>query len=155
MALLWGEEGVMLYNDAYAAIAGGRHPDLLGAKVREAWPEVADFDDNIMRVVLAGGTLSFRNQEMILHRHGQPEQLVMDLDYSPVLDESGKPAGVFAIVIEITQRIRAERRNVSERELLLDVFDATGAFIQVVDPDYNRCCHVNLEMRSSGVDGPA
>jgi PAS domain S-box-containing protein len=137
MALLWGEEGVMLYNDAYAAIAGGRHPDLLGAKVREAWPEVADFDNNVMRVVLAGGTLSFRDQEMILHRHGQPEQLFMDLDYSPVLGESGKPAGVFAIVIETTERVRAERRNVSERELLLDVFDATGAFIQVIDPDYN------------------
>lgn len=137
MALLWGEDGVMLYNDAYAAVAGGRHPDLLGAKVREAWPEVADFDDNVMKVVLAGGTLSYRDQEMILHRHGQPEQFFMDLDYSPVLDESGKPAGVIAIVIETTERIRAERRNVSERELLLDVFDATGAFIQVVDPDYN------------------
>ncbi len=29
----------------------------------------------------------------------------MNLDYSPVLDESGKPAGVIAIVVETTQNV--------------------------------------------------
>ena len=33
----------------------------------------------------------------------------MDLDYSPLLDESGKPAGVLAVVIETTERVRAEK----------------------------------------------
>jgi len=32
----------------------------------------------------------------------------MNLDYSPILDESGKPAGVMAIVIETTDRMRAD-----------------------------------------------
>lgn len=35
---LWGEDGVMIYNDAYSIFAGGRHPQLLGSKVREGWP---------------------------------------------------------------------------------------------------------------------
>lgn len=39
--LLWGEDGIMIYNDAYAQFAGCRHPSLLGSKVREGWPEVA------------------------------------------------------------------------------------------------------------------
>jgi hypothetical protein len=30
IVLLWGEEGVMIYNDAYSVFAGGRHPQLLG-----------------------------------------------------------------------------------------------------------------------------
>jgi hypothetical protein len=47
---LWGEDGVMIYNDAYAGVAGGRHPRLLGSRVREGWPEVADFNDNVMKV---------------------------------------------------------------------------------------------------------
>ena len=43
LVLLWGADGVMLYNDAYAVFAGGRHPDLLGKKVvDEGWTEVAD-----------------------------------------------------------------------------------------------------------------
>jgi hypothetical protein len=34
----------------------------------------------------------------------------MNLDYSPVLDESGKPAGVIAIVAETTEKVLAQRR---------------------------------------------
>src|ERR687889_2832832 len=81
---LWGEDGVMIYNDAYSVFAGGRHPALLGSKVREGWPEVAAFNDHVMKVGLAGGTLAFRDQELTLYRHGQPENVSMNLDYSPV-----------------------------------------------------------------------
>ena len=111
LVLLWGEDGVMLYNDAYSVFAGGRHPQLLGSNVREGWPEVADFNDNVMRVGLSGGTLAYKDQELTLYRHGRPEQVWMNLDYSPVLDETGKPAGVLAIVIETTERTAAERQR--------------------------------------------
>ena len=140
IVMLWGEDGVMLYNDAYSVFAGGRHPQLLGSKVREGWPEVADFNDNVMRVGLAGGTLAYRDQELTLHRHGRPEQVWMNLDYSPVIDEAGRPAGVIAIVIETTERIIAERRLAAEafaeRKLLADLVDNTDAFVQVADFNY-------------------
>lgn len=110
IVLLWGADGIMIYNDAYSGFAGGRHPQLLGSKVREGWPEVADFNDNVMRVGLAGGTLSYRDQELTLHRYGRPEQVWMNLDYSPVFDACGQPAGVIAIVVESTERVLAERR---------------------------------------------
>ncbi|MBE7197166.1 MAG: PAS domain-containing protein [Parafilimonas terrae] len=110
IVLLWGADGIMIYNDAYSGFAGGRHPQLLGSKVREGWPEVAAFNDHVMRVGLAGGTLSYRDQELTLHRYGRPEQVWMNLDYSPVFDEGGRPAGVIAIVVESTERVLAERR---------------------------------------------
>ncbi len=110
MVMLWGVEGIMLYNDAYSVFAGGRHPQLLGSPVREGWPEVADFNDHVMKVVLAGGTLAYKDQELTLYRHGAAEQVFMNLDYSPVLDESGKPAGVLAIVVETTEAVLTQRR---------------------------------------------
>jgi hypothetical protein len=55
--------GHEIYNDGYSVFAGGRHPALLGTKVRDAWPEVADFNDKVLRVGLAGGTLSYKDQE--------------------------------------------------------------------------------------------
>src|SRR6476646_5395442 len=61
IVLLWGEDGIMIYNDAYSVFAGGRHPQLLGSKVREGWPEVADFNDHVMKVGLGGGTLTFQD----------------------------------------------------------------------------------------------
>ena len=87
---LWGEDGIMIYNDGYSTFAGGRHPTLFGSKVREGWPEVADFNDNVMKVGLAGETLAYRETELTLYRHGgKPEQVWLNLDYSPVLGEDG------------------------------------------------------------------
>jgi len=109
IVMLWGEEGVMIYNDGYSVFAGNRHPQLLGSEVRTGWPEVADFNDNVMRVCLAGGTLAYRDQDLTLFRRGVAEQVWMNLDYSPILDESGRPAGVMAIVVETTERVLTDR----------------------------------------------
>jgi two-component sensor histidine kinase len=116
----------MLYNDAYSIFAGGRHPLLFGSKVREGWPEVADFNDNVMKVGLSGGTLSYRNQELTLHRSGVPEQVWMNLDYSPVLGEDGRPEGVLAIVVETTQQVLAERALGIAEERLRQALNASG-----------------------------
>jgi signal transduction histidine kinase/DNA-binding response OmpR family regulator len=117
IVLLWGPEGIMIYNDAYAVFGGARHPRLLGSKVLEGWPEVADFNANVMRVGLAGGTLAYRDQHLVLHRHGRAEDVWTNLDYSPVPDEGGKPAGVLAIVVETTERVVGERRLRTLREI--------------------------------------
>ena len=130
--LLWGPEGIMLYNDAYARFAGGRHPQLLGSRVREGWPEVADFNDNVMKVGLAGGTLSYDDQELILSRNGVPEQVWMNLYYSPVLGESGRPAGVICYVVETTEKVRAARWLAGDRERLRQMFEQAPGFIAVL-----------------------
>ena len=44
LVLLWGSDGIMLYNDAYGEFAGNRHPGLLGKKVLEGWPEATDLN---------------------------------------------------------------------------------------------------------------
>ena len=103
IVMLWGPEGVMIYNDAYSRFGGARHPGLLGRNVLEAWPEVADLNDHVLKVVLHGGKpLSYKDRELWLNRDGVSKQLWTNLDYSPVVDESGKPVGVFAVVTETT-----------------------------------------------------
>ncbi len=109
LVMLWGRDGIMIYNDAYSVFAGGRHPQLLGSKVLEGWPEVADLNRRVMEVGLRGETLSFRDEHLVLYRPGRPQDVWVDLDYSPLLDEDGKPAGVLAIVVETTERVRAEK----------------------------------------------
>lgn len=147
IVMLWGQQGVMIYNDAYSVFAGGRHPQLLGSNVREGWPEVADFNDNVMKVGLAGGTLAYRDQELTLHRKGFPEQVWMDLDYSPVLDGSGKPAGVIAIVVETTERVLADRRNAAEHERLQQLFEQAPSFMAMLQGPEHRFELLNPEYR--------
>ena len=43
MAICWGPDYVLLYNDAYMPIAGTRHPWALGRGAREVYPEAWDF----------------------------------------------------------------------------------------------------------------
>lgn len=111
MVMLWGPLGYMIYNDAYSIFAGGRHPYLLGTPVELGWPEVADFNRHVLDTCLAGGTLSFRNKELVLLRDGVPEDVWMDLYYSPVADDEGRPAGVMAMVVETTAHVISERRR--------------------------------------------
>jgi PAS domain S-box-containing protein len=134
----WGEDGVMIYNDAYSVFAARRHPQLLGSKVREGWPEVADFNDNMMKTVFGRGqTLSFEDQELTLYRHGAPEQVWMNLDYSQVVHQDGTPAGIIAIVVETTAKVRAEQRLSGERERLRQMFDDAPGFTALLEgPDY-------------------
>jgi two-component sensor histidine kinase len=138
LVLLWGEDGVMIYNDAYSRFAGSRHPQLLGSKVREGWDEIADFNDHVMQVGLGGGTLAYRNQELTLQRHGQPAPAWMDLDYSPVLDESGTPAGVIAIVVETTDKVLAERRLVESERRFRALVSASSDMIYRMSPDWTE-----------------
>jgi signal transduction histidine kinase len=109
MVMLWGRAGYMIYNDSYSVFAGGRHPYLLGAPVELGWPEVADFNRNVVDTCLAGGTLSYRNLPLELLRDGRPEQVWMDLYYSPVAGDDQQPAGVLAIVVETTEHMISER----------------------------------------------
>jgi len=137
MVLLWGVDGYMIYNDAYSGFAGARHPALLGSKVRQGWPEVADFNDHIMKVGLSGGTLAYRDQELTLYRNHAAEQVWMNLDYSPVVDETGNPAGVIAIVVETTERVLADRRNAEERRRLAQMFEQGPSFMALLEgPDH-------------------
>ena len=140
---LWGEDGYMIYNDAYRVFAGGRHPRLLGSKVREGWPEVADFNDNVMRVGLAGGTLSYQDQELTLHRSGAPEQVWMNLDYSPIRDQDGDIAGVMSVVVETSSKVKAERRVRAERERLNTMFEQAPGFICLLEGREHRYALAN------------
>ena len=135
MVLLWGVDGIMLYNDAYSVFAGRRHPQLLGSKVREGWPEVADFNDHVMKVGLGGGTLSYKDQELVLDRRGKPEPAWMNLDYSPVIDESGKPGGVMAVVVDVTERVLAERLRDFERSQFRSFAQAMPNHVWAASPD--------------------
>ena len=149
MVMLWGELGHMVYNDGYSVFCGDRHPWQLGKPVLEGWPEVADFNANVMKTGLAGGTLHYRDQELTLYRKGSaPEQVFMNLDYSPVFDDHGRPAGVLAIVIETTERVKAERRLAAEHNRLTQFFDQAPTFkamltgpehrFALVNPQYDR-----------------
>ena len=112
MTLLWGELGILLYNDGYAEVVGAGHPRAMGGPVLDIWPEARDFNANVLARVGQGESLSYRDIAFELTRGGVLERAWFNLDYSPVFDDAGQVAGVLAVVIENTAMMRA----VAERE---------------------------------------
>jgi PAS domain S-box-containing protein len=132
IALFLGREGILLYNDPYRSIAGPRHPDVLGRPVAEGWPEVADFNAEVIRAVLGGRTLSYRDRELRLRRNGVDEQVWLDLDYSPIADEAGRPSGVIVHVSETTGAVKRDRAAAGQRERLRLMFEQAPSFMAML-----------------------
>jgi PAS domain S-box-containing protein len=132
MTILWGSEGILIYNDAYAAFAGSRDSRLLGMNVLEAWPEAADLNTTVLETCLAGGTLSYEDQPLILYREGEPDEVWVDLDYSPILDANGTPVAVLAVVVDTTDKVLSERWLSGEHDRLRLLFDQAPGFIAVL-----------------------
>ncbi|WP_332875741.1 PAS domain-containing protein [Massilia sp. S19_KUP03_FR1] len=125
MALLFGADGLLLYNDGYRVVLGDRHPAVLGSSVRAAWPEAASFNDDVVKQVLGGASLCYRDQPFRIARGGAIDERWFDLDYSPLFDDHGQPAAVLAVVIEQTA-LKHANAALRESQQRLDHAQAAG-----------------------------
>src|SRR5581483_6665072 len=124
----WGPEFVKLYNDAYAAIIGDKHPRALGAPGREVWPEIWDIIGPMLASVIERGEATWSADQMLpLRRKGYTEECYFTFSYSPIRDESGGVGGVFTAVTETTERVVGERRLATLRELAASAVEAQTA----------------------------
>jgi signal transduction histidine kinase len=129
MILLWGPDLVQIYNDPYAAIMGAKHPGGLGQRNRDCWPEAWDFTGPIYDDVLTRGrSFVFRDQRLMLERHGAPEETFFTLSYSPVPDDDRRVGGILVTVAETTAEV-AGRAAEAERARLALALEAERASV--------------------------
>ncbi|WP_323015031.1 PAS domain-containing protein, partial [Devosia sp.] len=118
MAIFVGPQAILLYNNAYAAFAGQRHPGIFGLPCRQAWPEIADLMDTILAIGQRGGVEVLHDLEMELNRHGQPESTWVDMHVSPVLGDDGNALGTLVTIHETTERFLARAALARSEERL-------------------------------------
>src|SRR3954471_237389 len=146
MALRWGPEFVIIYNDGYLPILGGKHPEALGARFRQIWPEVQDQLGALHHQILSGRRKAMFAEDLLLRirRHGDAmEDAYFTVSYSPVPDDTS-PTGVGGILIaavETTNRVWAERQ-LREREAELarvqDIGQVGGVEVFLTEGFKNR-----------------
>ena len=119
IALFWGPEFAVLYNDAYRPVFGAKHPHALGLPGSRAWSEIWDsqLHELLAGVVRTGEAFWARDLLFELERYGFLEETYFDVSYDPVRVESGTVGGVFCIVTETTERVVGERRMALLRDL--------------------------------------
>jgi PAS domain S-box-containing protein len=113
MAVRWGPDLIMIYNDAYVPLLGQKHPGVFGRPVREVWPEIWAELGPMSEAILRGERGSFfaENHLWRIERYGVPEDAHFTISYSPIPDP-GSPSGIGGLlttVVETTQRVRSER----------------------------------------------
>ncbi len=117
MLLSWGEHLVMLYNDAFTATLGTKHPAALGGLLAHEFAEVWEDVGPMQRSVLAGGPpVWFEDLPLNIERGTGPEEAYFTFSYSHVPDESG-PGGVLAVLSVTTGKVVAARRLALINEL--------------------------------------
>ncbi len=114
MAVRWGPDFVMIYNDGYRPILGDKHPWALGVPFREVWPEVQTQLKPLHEAILSGKRSAFFAQDLPLRiqRHGaEYEDARFTLSYSPVPDFSVPTGvgGVLVTAVETTSRVLTEK----------------------------------------------
>ncbi|NTF34302.1 PAS domain-containing protein [Rhizobium skierniewicense] len=134
--LMWGPDHVMIYNDGYIEIAGNYHPKALGGTVEDIWPEIWDWNKKILEAGFRGEVQSFREQTLVLKRHGQPEDVIFDLFYTPIHNDAGTVDGVLCTVLENTDKVRAMAELAASREELSRLTNALPILVGFIDQNH-------------------
>ncbi|MGV1898378.1 MULTISPECIES: PAS domain-containing protein [Rhizobium/Agrobacterium group] len=118
IAIYWGPELALLYNDAWSDIPGEKHPWALGRPGREVWPEIWDTIGPLFEKVLSTGEGVWQQDQLLpMHRHGYTEECYFNFTFSPIRGENGGSEGIFNAVVETTFQVIGERRERALREL--------------------------------------
>ena len=134
MAVRWGPDLVMIYNDGYRAILGDKHPKALGLPFRETWPEVQPQLGPLHQAILAGESGAFFAEDLLLkiQRHGTEwENARFTVSYSPIPDDA-VPTGVGGVLItavETTNRVLMEEALRASEERFAGIFRQTSVGI--------------------------
>ncbi|MDT0528926.1 ATP-binding protein [Micromonospora sp. DSM 115977] len=111
MLLLWGDRFTQLYNDAYSALIGDKHPDALGGDVRvtlaEGWDVLGPLIDEAMATGVASWVPALR---LLLDRAGYREEAYFSVSHAPARDDEGRTVGVLTVCSEVTEQVVGERR---------------------------------------------
>jgi hypothetical protein len=144
IAIYWGPELVLLYNDAWSPIPGTKHPWALGKPAIEVWPEIwKDIEPQFQKAFsgIPGGS---KDALLPMQRHGYTEECYFDFTFTPIYGESGKVEGIFNAVIETTYRVINERRAtllqkltdaINAVETRAEVFSKTAEILSVSQAD--------------------
>ncbi len=151
MAVLRGPEHVIeRVNERYQQLVGQR--ELIGRKVREAFPEVKDqgFLETLDSVYRTGKPYVASNARVLLQRSEGPlEEVILEFVHQPLRDSDGVVSGILVQGIDQTERSRAEidlarvTATSERRERLYEtILSTTPDLIYVFDLQY-RFTYVN------------
>jgi PAS domain-containing protein len=118
----------------------------MGQRMTESYAEVWDVVGPLFGRVMAGEAVGVDDLLLLLERDGYREEAYFTLSYSPISDDAGAVGGVLGVVHETTERVLAERRLGTLRDLAGSTARATTL---------DEACRLGGEaLAKNGADAP-
>jgi PAS domain S-box-containing protein len=147
MAIYWGPDGRLLYNDAWRPVVGGKHPWALSRPAREVWPELWPTIQRYFESVHATGEANWRSDELLpMQRFGYTEECYFDYSLNPIRGQTGAVEGILNIVQETTYRVLNDRRI----SLLREVASQSGS----AQNEEDACARILQALATDPADVP-
>ncbi len=141
LAIYWGPELILLYNDAERKPLGDMHPAALGQPARVVLAEIWDVVGPVLETVLARGESTWSEDAPLVFDRGRGlEEAFFSWSYSPIFGDRGTPEGVLLVSTETTRRVIGERRlrclnSLDERLLHLPLDEVLETAVATVVED--------------------
>lgn len=118
-SMFWGPDLIMLYNDAYVPVLGGKEPGALGQPFRRIWADVWDDVRPMVDQTLSGSGAYAEEMRLVMTRNGFDEETFWTFSYGPLHDDDGMVAGLVNITVDMTALVQSRRnQQVMQEELL-------------------------------------
>lgn len=126
MALLLGQDCVVLMNSAAQALLPPESGVVNGRPVLEASEDIAQFCAEVLPQVLSCHALSFEEQAIRFRQSGASVTRWFDLNFSPVTDADGRHVGALCTGKDMTASRRRRRQIEASQESLRLALEGSG-----------------------------
>jgi len=108
MAIVWGPDCQLLYNDAYREILQDRHPSALGAAGRAIFPELWEYIRPLIERAYRGESVVWTKSRFHWLGRAAPRRCISPAP-TTAARRDGNVHGFLAIVVDTTKRVTREQ----------------------------------------------
>ena len=143
MAVYWGPDLLLLYNDAWREVIGDRHPGVLGLPARQALGSAWTSLRPLFERVQSGEGSAETQGEICLNTLPDGDGMRLDYTLNPIPSGEDAVNGILCIATEAAARVRAERVLGEVEREYSELVQRAPAAIYEIDFRHNRFTSVN------------
>jgi PAS domain S-box-containing protein len=140
MFVVWGPHRILLYNDAYVALLGSKHPAALGRPYFGVWPDAARDLGLLFDRLFGNAAVEMDDISISFDREDESIGAQFAASYTPIRDQSHRIVGVLCIHSEAirAKSVSSSRLLPRDHQRLAKIFEQAPNLIAISNGPEHR-----------------